>query len=120
MGYASDKPQKGEHVMTITANQGSHVLTMAVLLVVGLLLCSRGLSMAQALQPACAQPKEVKGFLTCADVEKAEKEGALVYYGPDVERQLVGILKKFNELFPAINTNQYLREQTGRLCQAEC
>jgi len=115
MGYASDKPQKGEHVMTITANQGSHVLTMAVLLVVGLLLCSRGLSMAQTLQPACAQPKEVKGFLTCADVEKAEKEGALVYYGPDVERQLVGILKKFNELFPAINTNQYLREQTGRL-----
>src|SRR5713101_2836674 len=90
-----------------------HVLTMAVL--VGVALGYSSLSMAQAPQPSCPHPKEVKGFLTCADVEKAEKEGAVVYYGPDVERQLVGVLTKFNELFPAINTSQYLREQTGRL-----
>jgi iron(III) transport system substrate-binding protein len=82
---------------------------------VGVILCSSSLAVAQISQPSCPHPKEVKGFLTCADVEKAEQEGALVYYGPDVERQLVGILTKFHELFPAINTNQYLREQTGRL-----
>src|SRR6185436_3886355 len=64
---------------------------------------------------ACANPKEVKGFLTCADVEKAEQEGAVVYYGPDIERQLVAVLNKFHALFPKISTNQYLREQTGRL-----
>ena len=91
----------------------THVLT--VLLMVGVTLCSRSLTVAQTPQPSCPHPKEVKGFVTCADVEKTEKEGALVYYGPDVERQLVGILTKFHELFPAINTNQYLREQTGRL-----
>ncbi len=91
------------------------ILTLTSLLVVGVLLWASGAALAQALQPSCPTPKEVKGFLTCADVEKAEKEGALVYYGPDVERQLVGMLKKFNELFPAINTGQYLREQTGRL-----
>ncbi|MGE3539601.1 MAG: ABC transporter substrate-binding protein [Candidatus Tectimicrobiota bacterium] len=88
---------------------------LALLLVSGACMYASGLAMAQTLQPSCPQPKEVKGFLTCADVEKAEKEGAVVYYGPDVERQLVGMLKKFGELFPAINTNQYLREQTGRL-----
>ena len=92
-----------------------YVLTVAALLLVGVTLGYSSFSMAQALQPSCPNPKEVKGFLTCADVEKAEKEGAVVYYGPDVERQLVGVLTKFNELFPAINTNQYLREQTGRL-----
>lgn len=70
---------------------------------------------AQAPKPSCPTPKEVKGFLTCADVEKAEQEGAVVYYGPDVERQLVAMLSKFGELFPKISTKQYLREQTGRL-----
>lgn len=67
------------------------------------------------IQPSCPDPKEVRGVLTCADVEKAFKEGAMVYYGPDIERQLVGMLKKFSELFPEINTSQYLREQTGRI-----
>jgi iron(III) transport system substrate-binding protein len=74
-----------------------------------------GPPLATALQPSCATPKEVKGFLTCADVEKAEQEGAMIYYGPDIERQLVAILNKFSQLFPKINTSQYLREQTGRL-----
>jgi iron(III) transport system substrate-binding protein len=67
------------------------------------------------IQPSCPTPKEVQGFLTCADVGKAEAEGAVVYYGPDVERQIVAFLQKFNALFPKIKTDQYLREQTGRL-----
>lgn len=91
------------------------IWSLARYLVLGVLVCSASLATAQAPQPSCPQPKKVKGFVTCADVEKAEKEGAVVYYGPDVERQLVGMLQKFHELFPAIKTNQYLREQTGRL-----
>ncbi|MBM3225426.1 MAG: extracellular solute-binding protein [Candidatus Tectomicrobia bacterium] len=91
------------------------MLQLVRCLILGVVVCYASLVMAQGLQPSCPNPKEVKGFLTCADVEKAEKEGAVVYYGPDVERQLVGMLKKFNELFPNISTNQYLREQTGRL-----
>jgi hypothetical protein len=70
---------------------------------------------AAAIQPSCPTPREVQGFLTCADVAKAEAEGAVVYYSPDVERQLVAVLEKFHELFPKIKTDQYLREQTGRL-----
>jgi iron(III) transport system substrate-binding protein len=68
-----------------------------------------------SIQPSCPTPKEVQGFLTCADVAKAEAEGAVVYYGPDIERQIVAFLQQFNELFPKIKTDQYLREQTGRL-----
>jgi iron(III) transport system substrate-binding protein len=74
-----------------------------------------GVGESAAIQPSCPTPKEVQGFLTCADVEQAEAQGAVVYYGPDIERQIVVLLQKFNELFPKINTNQYLREQTGRL-----
>jgi len=62
-----------------------------------------------------AAPREVKGFLTTADVEKAEKEGALVFYGAEIERQLIDVLQAFSKLFPKIDTSKYLREQTGRL-----
>lgn len=62
-----------------------------------------------------AAPREVKGFLTTADVEKAEKEGALVFYFADVERQMIEVLQAFSKLFPKIDTSKYLREQTGRL-----
>ena len=64
---------------------------------------------------SAATPREVHGFLTTADVEKAEKEGALVFYGAEVERQLIAILQAFQKLFPKIDTSKYLREQTGRL-----
>jgi len=61
------------------------------------------------------KPREVKGFLTTADVDKAEKEGAVVFYGPEVEKQLIEVLQSFSKLFPKIDTSKYLREQTGRL-----
>lgn len=70
---------------------------------------------ATTLQPSCANPTEVKGFATCADVAKAEQEGALVYYSPDVEKNMVAFLTAFHELFPKIDTGKYQREQTGRL-----
>ena len=41
---------------------------------------------AQTEGPApCPNPVEVKGFKTCADVAKAEQEGALVLYSPAPE-----------------------------------
>lgn len=64
---------------------------------------------------ACPNPTEVQGFKTCADVAKAKQEGAVVYYSPDVEPNMVAYLKAFNDLFPEIKTDKYLREQTGRL-----
>src|SRR5687768_2685391 len=89
------------------------ILTMIISLLTAVALARAGET--AAIQPSCPSPKEVQGFLTCADVAKAEEEGAVVFYSPDVERQLVTILEKFNALFPKIKTNQYLREQTGRL-----
>lgn len=70
---------------------------------------------AEAQTPGCATPKEVKGFLTCADVARAEKEGAIVTYFPGYERWFVGLFKDFNQLFPSIDTSKYLQSQTGRL-----
>jgi iron(III) transport system substrate-binding protein len=89
------------------------ILTMIISLLSAVAMARAGET--AAIQPSCPSPKEVQGFLTCADVAKAEEEGAVVFYSPDVERQLVTILEKFNALFPKIKTNQYLREQTGRL-----
>lgn len=70
---------------------------------------------AARLQPSCPTPHQVQGFLTCADVAKAEQEGAVVYYSPDVEPQMVAYLTAFHDLFPKIDTSKYFREQTGRL-----
>jgi iron(III) transport system substrate-binding protein len=90
-------------------------LIMAILCLTMAAIAQAGAGETATLQPSCPTPKEVQGFLTCADVGKAETEGAMVYYGPDIERQIVAFLQKFNELFPKIKTDQYLREQTGRL-----
>ncbi|HXH13133.1 MAG TPA: extracellular solute-binding protein [Alphaproteobacteria bacterium] len=91
--------------------------TSTVVLILLMLVAApdSGAAETAAIQPSCPTPTEVKGFLTCADVDKAEAEGAVVYYGPDIERQIVAFLQKFNALFPNIDTKQYLREQTGRL-----
>jgi iron(III) transport system substrate-binding protein len=62
----------------------------------------------------CASPKQMQGFKTCADVEKAKQEGEVVIYSPDVERGTVKLLESFHALFPEIKTN-YVRLQTGAL-----
>jgi iron(III) transport system substrate-binding protein len=62
----------------------------------------------------CPKPMEVKGFQTCADVAKAETEGAFVIYSPAPEPGLVKLLQEFEALFPKIKTN-YVRLQTGAL-----
>jgi iron(III) transport system substrate-binding protein len=62
----------------------------------------------------CANPREAKGFKTCADIEKAEAEGALVFYATDIESGTVKLLKEFETLYPKIKTS-YIRLQAGAL-----
>ncbi|WP_457090536.1 ABC transporter substrate-binding protein [Microvirga sp. P5_D2] len=94
-----------------------------VLLGVGLLF--GGLSAvapAQAQAPApvpdtdsiCPNPVQAKGFKTCADIEKAEAEGTLVFYATDIESGTVKLLKEFETLYPKIKTS-YIRLQAGAL-----
>ncbi|MGP1667419.1 MAG: ABC transporter substrate-binding protein [Rhodanobacter sp.] len=67
-----------------------------------------------ATSAPCPHPITVQGFKTCADVQKAEQEGEVVLYSPDVERGTVKVLAAFKAAFPKINT-KYLRLQTGAL-----
>ena len=62
----------------------------------------------------CAQPVEVQGFKTCADVAKAEAEGELVVYATNPEAAELRVLAEFTKLFPKIKTN-YTRLQAGAL-----
>jgi iron(III) transport system substrate-binding protein len=62
----------------------------------------------------CPNPVEVKGFKTCADIAKAEQEGALVLYSPAPEPGTVKILAEFQAAFPKIKAN-YVRLQSGAL-----
>ena len=64
----------------------------------------------------CASPRQMEGFRTCADVAKAEQEGALVLYSPDPEEGSAKLLAAFHEEFPKITTN-FIRLQTGALYQ---
>jgi iron(III) transport system substrate-binding protein len=65
-------------------------------------------------EAACASPVEVKGFKTCADVSKAEQEGAIVLYTTDNEQGTANLLRAFNQLFPKIKTD-FVRLQAGAL-----
>ena len=67
-------------------------------------------------QGACANPRQMDGFKTCADVAKAEQEGALVLYSPDPEENSAKLMEAFHQAFPKIATN-YIRLQTGALYQ---
>ncbi len=63
---------------------------------------------------ACDHPRQMDGFKTCANVEKAFEEGALVHYAPDPESEMANYLTAFRKAFPKIQTN-YMRLQTGAL-----
>ena len=62
----------------------------------------------------CANPKQMNGFKTCANVEAAEKEGALTVYSPDPETNQAKLHAAFMEMFPKIKVT-YIRLQTGAL-----
>jgi iron(III) transport system substrate-binding protein len=80
-----------------------------------------GFAAAAAFGPAwaenaavCANPQEIHGFKTCANVAKAEEEGEVVIYATDPEAAQQKILAAFRGLFPKIKTN-YVRLQAGAL-----
>jgi iron(III) transport system substrate-binding protein len=62
----------------------------------------------------CDKPRQMEGFKTCADVAKAEAEGAFVLYSTDPDAGQAKLLAAFNKAFPKIKTN-YVRLQAGAL-----
>src|SRR6478609_9656183 len=66
------------------------------------------------LAASCANPKQMDGFKTCADVAKAEQEGAFVLYTTDPEAGTAKLMAAFNEAFPKIKTS-FIRLQAGAL-----
>src|ERR1700674_24080 len=70
--------------------------------------------LAAAQDKACANPHEMPGFKTCADLAKAEAEGEVVVYSTDPEHGTVKLLDSFRAVFPKIKTN-YIRLQAGAL-----
>jgi iron(III) transport system substrate-binding protein len=62
----------------------------------------------------CEHPRQMDGFRTCANVEQAFAEGAVVHYSPDPESEMSTYMGAFHKAFPQIQTT-YLRLQTGAL-----
>jgi len=67
---------------------------------------------AQAQGKLCDKPRQMEGFKTCANIEKAEAEGAFTLYSTDPEQGQVKLLASFNKMFPKIKTS-YVRLQAG-------
>jgi len=72
------------------------------------------LSASPAFAAACDNPRQMDGFKTCANVEKAFEEGALTIYSPDPETNQAQMASAFKAAFPKI-TVTFLRLQTGAL-----
>ena len=62
----------------------------------------------------CANPHQMDGFQTCADIAKAEAEGRVVVYSTDPEDGSEKVLARFRKMFPKISTG-YVRLQAGAL-----
>ena len=62
----------------------------------------------------CANPKQLDGFKTCADLAKAEEEGEVVIYSTNPEAGEAKVLAVFKKMFPKIKTN-YVPLQAGAL-----
>src|SRR3954452_180052 len=63
---------------------------------------------------SCASPKQMDGFKTCADIAKAEQEGAFTLYTTDPEAGSAKLMASFNQAFPKIKTS-FIRLQAGAL-----
>jgi iron(III) transport system substrate-binding protein len=90
------------------------VITLTIICAIGVLGEPFGWAGSGTIQPSCTTPKKVQGILTCADLAKAEREGSVVLYSPDIEMGTVAMLNAFHTAFPKIQTN-YVRLQTGAL-----
>ncbi len=67
-----------------------------------------------AYAASCANPRQMNGFKTCANVEQAEKEGAVTLYSPDPETNQARLTADFKAAFPKIDVT-FIRLQTGAL-----
>jgi iron(III) transport system substrate-binding protein len=90
---------------------GARVVTLAFCMIL-----AWAASAPASAQSSCPSPQQMDGFKTCADVAKAEQEGALVLYSPDPEENSARLLDGFHKVFPKITTN-FIRLQTGALYQ---
>jgi iron(III) transport system substrate-binding protein len=63
---------------------------------------------------SCPNPRQMDGFKTCADVEKAKQEGSVVFYTTDPESNAAQFMGEFQKMFPEIK-GTYLRLQAGAL-----
>jgi iron(III) transport system substrate-binding protein len=70
--------------------------------------------LAPAAGHACDQPRQMDGFKTCADVTKAEQEGAVVVYSTEPESLVEQFLGRFHAMFPKIAPT-YVGMQGGAL-----
>lgn len=68
----------------------------------------------QAEAAACANPRQMTGFKTCADVAKAEQEGAVTFYTTDPEPGTAQVVAEFYKTFPKIKP-AFIRLQAGNL-----
>lgn len=84
----------------------------AILALAGAAAIGGGGALAQA--KPCDNPRQMPGFKTCANVEKAEAEGTFVQYSTDPEKGQVALLKAFTDAFPKIKPT-YVRLQAGAL-----
>ena len=87
---------------------------MRLRLPIGFFLAALLFSVAAHAADVCATPRQMDGFKTCADVAKAEEEGALTLYSTDPESAGEALLGRFKAMFPKIRTT-YLRAQAGGL-----
>ena len=69
---------------------------------------------AWAADASCPNPRQMDGFKTCANVEKAEQEGEFLIYSTDPEGAQQKLLAAFHAAFPKIRTG-FLRLQAGAL-----
>jgi iron(III) transport system substrate-binding protein len=85
------------------------------LLLAAVLVCGTVTNVALAAEEGlCPNPKQMQGFTTCADIEKAEQEGEVVIYATSPEQVALKVLARFHDMFPKITPN-YLRLQAGAL-----
>ena len=62
----------------------------------------------------CDKPRQMEGFKTCADVEKAEGEGGFVLYSTDPDAGQAKLVGAFSKAFPKIKST-FVRLQAGAL-----
>jgi iron(III) transport system substrate-binding protein len=72
------------------------------------------LGLATAEAASCANPTQMDGFKTCANVAKAEQEGEVVFYTTDPPQGTTEMLDAFMKAFPKIKAT-FVRLQAGNL-----